>query len=468
MTAIPATSAGPARRLRVRPLHPVASGFLARLFSFVPTAIGTLLVSRLVIVHLGLRAFNGFTIAESLIVLIPLNNLGVGAAITAAFASLDPRSDEAERVTLTATRIMALSALGLAAVAVVMAVFGVWSSVLGASAYGGWYFGLGMAVFAAGFVPGLGQAMLLGVHRNHVTILVQSLIMPIALLMVGCLIVSGADGRLVVVIPAASLGVANVLTLVIAARVTRFQWRSVLARLPRPRVHPGARIRGVAGPRLIINIAVPLALASDLVVLSHFSSTRQVADYGICMQLFAPLTALVAAAAAPLWPIYIAAKAKGESGPPLARTTMRFSALAALASAFVVAVAPVAGRVVSSGHVRLGLALPVAAAVMVVVYAAAFPVGMALTTPKELRFSAVVAVVALPLNVGASIVLAHHIGAPGPLLATAVVGLAQMVSAATYLRTHSAQPADLSFPPTRTDRDMVVLGVGVAEQAVVD
>ncbi|HEY4376152.1 MAG TPA: hypothetical protein VGM93_03300, partial [Acidimicrobiales bacterium] len=330
----------------------MASGLMARMFSFVPTAIGTLLVSRLVIEHFGIRAFNGFAIAESLIVLIPLNNLGVGAAITAAFASNDPRSADAERVTLTATRIMTVSALVLAAVSLAMAVAGLWSTVLGSAAYGGWFFGLGMAVYSAGFVPGLGDSMLLGVHRNHVTILVQSLIMPIAVALVVVLIAAHGDGRLVVVVPAASLALINVVTMIVATRLTHFRWRGVLAKLPRPHRHVGARIRGIAGPRLVNTVTVPLALASDLIVLSHFSTTGQVADYGICMQLFAPLTALVAAAAAPLWPIYIAAKAKGSTGPSVTRTALGFCGATAAICALLVPIAPFAGRIVSNGRVH--------------------------------------------------------------------------------------------------------------------
>ena len=447
-------------RLRGRPVHPVAGGLLARTFSFVPTAIGTLLVSRLIIGHFGIPAFNGFTIAESLIVLIPLNNLGVGAAITAAFAANDPLGDDAERVTLTATRIMTLSALALAGVSLAMAAAGLWSTVLGGAAYGGWFFGLGVAFYAAGFVPGLGQAMLLGVHRNHVTILVQSLIMPVALAMVAVFIAGNADGRLVVIVPAASLAAANVLTMVVATRLTHFRWRSVLAKLPRPHRYAGARIRGIAGPQLVANITVPLALASDLVILSHFSTSGQVADYGICLQLFAPLTALVAAAAAPLWPIYIAAKAKGSTGPRVSRTVLGFSGSAAVICALLVPIAPLAGRVISNGQVRLGIFLPLAAALMTVVYSAAYPVGMALTTPKELRFLATVSAIALPLNVGVSIVLARTLGAPGPLLATAAVGLAQITSAAYYLRTHAPDRSALTFPPTRADHDPIARTVG--------
>src|SRR5436305_11075626 len=106
-----------------RRMHPVASGALARTVSFVPTAIATLLASRLIITHFGIPAFDGFTVAESLIVLLPLGDLGVGSAITAAFASYDAASAEAEGVMLTATRITALSAVSLCAIALVMSAF---------------------------------------------------------------------------------------------------------------------------------------------------------------------------------------------------------------------------------------------------------------------------------------------------------------------------------------------------------
>jgi O-antigen/teichoic acid export membrane protein len=255
--------------------------------------------------------------------------------------------------------------------------------------------------------------------------------------------------------------------MVAASRLTGFRWRNVFAKLPRPHRYAGARIRGIAGPRLITNITVPLALASDLVVLSHFSTQRQVADYGICIQLFAPMTALVAAAAAPLWPIYIAAKAKGSTGPAISRTVLGFGVPTAVICAVLVPLAPWAGGIVSDGQVRIGLLLPIAAALMTVVYSASFPVGMALTTPRELRFAAAVSLVALPLNVGASIVLARSMGAPGPLLATTVVGLAQMTSAAWYLRTHADAPATPTFPSARPDLDQLARRVG-ADAAIVD
>ena len=116
-----------------RRMHPVASGAVARTVSFVPTAIASLVASRLIISHFGIPAFDGFTVAESLIVLVPLGDLGVGSAITAAFASQDPTGREVEGVVLTAARITAVAAVLLGVVSIAMAAGGLWTTVLGSA-----------------------------------------------------------------------------------------------------------------------------------------------------------------------------------------------------------------------------------------------------------------------------------------------------------------------------------------------
>jgi O-antigen/teichoic acid export membrane protein len=312
--------------------------------------------------------------------------------------------------------------------------------VLGSASYGGWFFGLAMLFYAIGFIPGLGQAMLLGVHRNHLTILVQALIMPGVLLGVVLLIVTHGNGRWVVALPAASLAVVNLVTSVVASRVTRFSWRNMLRKLPWRRRYAGSRIRGIAGPRLVLSLTVPLALASDRLVLSHFATKEAVAQYGVCLQIFAPVTALIAAAAQPLWPIYVAAKAAGSVGPRVSRTVLAFSGATFAVCAALLPLSGPLGDVVGGGKVPLGLLLPFAAALMTVVFAAAYPVGVALTSPKELRFMAVLSVVALPLNLAFSIVLARSMGASGPLFATTGVGLAQTFAGVYYLRAHASDP----------------------------
>lgn len=402
-----------------------------------------LLASRIIIAHLGITAFNGFTIAESLIVLIPLNDLGAASVVTAAFASGDPLRPEAQAVALTATRVMTVSALGVTLVATVLTVGGLWHPLLGGASYGGWFFGVAMAVFAASFIPGLATGMLLGVHRNHVTVLVQTLINPAVLVGAVLLVAAHGDPRWVVVLPSAAVALVNILTAVVASRATRFSWSSVLRKVPNRRRYPGGSIRGIAGPRLILSLTVPLALANDRIVLSHFAPSKDVAVYGVCLQIFAPVMALIAAAAQPLWPIYLAAKSTGSLGPRVPRTTLMFLGATVVICAGLLPLSGPLGDLIGNGEVRLGLLVPFAAALMTVGYAAAYPLGMAFTSPAELRFIAGLSVVALPLNVALSIVFARAVGAAGPLFATTAVGLGQLAASSWYFRTRLMSRAPL-------------------------
>jgi O-antigen/teichoic acid export membrane protein len=251
------------------------------------------------------------------------------------------------------------------------------------------------------------------------------------------------NARWVVVLPAASLALVNVVTSAVAGRITGFRATSLIPKLLRRRRFPGSRIRSIAGPRLILSLTIPLALASDRVVLSHFASTQSVAVYGVCIQIFAPVTALVAAAAQPLWPIYVAARAKGTFGPRVTRMVLGFCLGTLLASGTLLALSGPIASLVGDGKVHLGRLVPIAAALMTLVFAAAYPVGMALTTPKELRFMAAANVIALPLNIGASIMLARSIGAAGPMFASTAMGVGLTVAGALYLRT---RPRELYVP----------------------
>jgi O-antigen/teichoic acid export membrane protein len=267
------------------------------------------------------------------------------------------------------------------------------------------------------------------------------------------LILVDGNGRWVVVLPAASLAAVNLLTSVVASRVTGFSWRTLFGKLVRRRTFQGRRIRSIAGPRLILSLTIPLALASDRVVLSHFASAQDVAVYGVCLQLFAPVTALVAAAAQPLWPIYVAARATGETGPRVTRLVLGFCLGTLLVSGTLLVLSGPLAKIVGDGKVDLGLLVPVAGALMTLVFAAAYPVGMALTTPKELRFMAAANVIALPLNVAGSIVLARSLGAAGPMLASTGMGVGLTLAGAYYLRTR--------HHPSR----LQPLSVGLSEQS---
>jgi O-antigen/teichoic acid export membrane protein len=404
-------------------MKPLLYSALARILSLVPTALATLLASRLIINHFGLSSFDSYALVISLMQLLPLNDLGVGAAVTSAFAARGPRDPFSERVTLTAARTLALSTAGLLVAAALLTGADLWPRLLGHASGSNAFVGLAVVVYALSFLPGLGQSMLLGANRNHVAIAVQAFLAPLTLVAVVILIALDFDGRLVMVAPAAALVVINAVNAVVSSTVTRFSWTRLLRELPRPHRYPGASIRAISGPMLVITLAMPIAFYTDRIVLSHVSTLRAVADYSVVMQVFAPVAALIAAAAQPLWPMYTRARSQGKRGPQLGRVIIVLGLGALLANAVLVVAANPIGHLIGGDQIQLGLLIPISCALAVAAQAAAYPVAMSLMDPQGLRFVGTCTVLSVPLNLGLSIVLAKHYGAAGPLLATFAVGL---------------------------------------------
>ncbi len=420
-------------------IKPVVQSALARTLSFLPTAVATLLTSRLIIGHYGIAAFNSFALVVSLIALIPLNDLGVGAAVTSAFAQHGPRSRGAERVALTSARVLTVSTFALIAAAIGIAAAHLWPTLLGNASGSNAYVAAALAVFALSFLPGLGQRILLGVDRNHVTVVVQSFFTPLILVASIGIILGGFSGSALMIVPPAALVVINLITLVMSIRVTRFEWLQVLRRLPDPHRYPGKSIRAISGPMLLITLSVPLALQSDRIVLSHVASRQAVANYSVVVQIFAPVAALIAASAQPLWPIYAKARSEGRAGPGLGQVLLLFCGAATVLCALLVVVSNPVGVLIGNGRIHLGWLLPVAAGLAVLTQAAAYPVAMKLMDPAGVRFVAVCTGLALPLNVALSIGMGKWIGAAGPLLATFVVGVfVQTIPALLFDRRHES------------------------------
>jgi O-antigen/teichoic acid export membrane protein len=442
-----------------RRLHPMVSMGLARLGSLVPISIATLALSRIVIDHYGTAVFNGFILVVSTMALLPptLTDLGVGTAVTTSYAQHGPTHPESQRLALTATRALAGFTLAIVAVSLLLTLLDVWPRILGEGAEAGGAFGIAMAIYALGFVPGLGQSMLLGVNRSHLTIIVLTFHMPLTAAAAGLAIVLDAPDWVVILVPAVMMTVVRLALGLVTSRVVQVRWRELLARVPRPKVHPGAAIRSTAAPALIIALAVPAALQSDRLVLSHFSTEGELAEYAVSMQLFAPLLGVLVAIAQPLWPMISRARAEGTSTPGIARITLVFALATALLCALLVVVADPVGRAIGGEDLRLGLALPLANAAVAVATAATLPLSMAMRDAPALKFVATCSGLGLALNLPLSILLADRYGAPGPLVASAFVGvLVQILPAALYYRRHHGPG---SGTPAEPAPDVVSLGL---------
>lgn len=408
---------------------------LARSIGFIPQGVATLLISYVVIDRYGVDAFSSYAMIASVMLLIPLNGLGIGASVTQAVAAHGPTSDFSLRTGRTASRAMGVSMLFLIVVSLALGAWGLWPRLLGDAAGANSWTVVAMILFGLSFVPGLGPNVLLGAERNHVAILGQSAQAPIALLLVGLLVLADGDAALVIVVPAAALLGVNLLTMALSARLTGFPWGRILREVGSRRRYPGERIRSLSGPMMVTSLCVPIAFLCDRIILSHVSTTQAVAEYTLVIQIFAPVTGLIVAAAQPLWPMYTRARAQGGHGPRLGLVLGVFAAGTVATCAVLVVVADPVGRAVSGGEIELGLLLPVLTALVMCLQAVAYPLGMSLMDPAGARFVATCAVITLPANITVSVLLSRELGAPGPLISLLLVSTCvQVVPTALYAR----------------------------------
>jgi O-antigen/teichoic acid export membrane protein len=449
----------------------VLQSAIARALSFVPIALATFGTSRLILEHYGIPALDSFALVTSLILLIPLQDLGMGAAVTSAFAERGPRDDHSIAVMLTAMRVLSLSSLALATASVVVTVLGAWPTLLGPASGPNAYVGAAVCIYALTFLPGLGQRMLLGIERNHMVVIIQTLWNPLMLVGVGIFAVTGVGPAWIVLVPSVAVLLVSLLTFWYAVRATAFPATEVLARIPFRSRFPGGSVWAISGPMVVLTLCVPVILQSDRIVLSHVSTKQVLANYTITLQIFAPVAALVAAAALPLWPMWIRARARGEQGPSVGKVAAVFCGATAAVCALLVLIADPLGHVIGGDPIHLGVALPGAAGLAITMQAVALPVGMALRDPQGLRFVAVCTAIALPTNIALAVALAELEGGPGPLVATSLVTLfVQILPAAWFLRRRNR--AASAGEPAVHDQDVagevVVGGIGQEQHGTSD
>ncbi len=434
--------------LRKALAHPMTKGLLARIASLVPSAVATLLASRLIIDRYGIEVFNTYTLAFTTMLVIPLNNLGAGVALTSAVAEDGPTAPRTAQVALTAARTLAASGLLVAVVSLVVSGLSGWSTVLGSGAYDTAAFGISLALYGASFVPALGQSALLGVNRNHLNIVVQAFLAPAMCAGTALVVVLDLDRFWVVVAPGAAVFLVSLVNALVSARLTGLRILPLLPKLPARLRYPGIRIREIAVPALIVALTNPLVVHSQRFVLSHVSAAGEVAKYSVARQIFAPLIVLIPAAASPLWPMFIQARITGARPPNVWRVTAVLAVASGLiAIPLALAAAPLAD-VISGGEVDLGFAVPVAGVAVVVFQALTLPLSMALMYPAGLRLMSRLAIVALPINIGLSVVAADRWGAPGPIYTgIAIVVALQIIPTAVHFQRHGLGQAREPLPP---------------------
>lgn len=383
-----------------------------------------IITSRLIISHFGVAAYGQYGLLASLPALIPFADLGIAAVIVNNIAgSKDPATDEVVRRTITsAFRVMMTSGLVIVAVSILLYVSGLWPAVLGDGLLPGGDAAatLCLAVFGIGLPMGVGSRVLVGLGRNPLQTAIQGLTAPIVTICVLVMVAVGTAAANYLAV-ASYLALASVLSmmLLVSGRLLRPQVGAAFRDVPKVRSRPGVPVLHLAWPMLVQMIALPIAMQTGRVLLSHRGTIADLASYNLASQLFGIVLQAIYTAGVALWPYYAKARSDGQRASPASATAV-FTAGGLVMGLALTVLLPFVVDIVADGAIVLDLPLVAAFVLFVTIQAAKYPLGMYMTDSKGLRFQLLPIFVMIPLTLGFAWLLIPVLGAAAPVLATCI------------------------------------------------
>jgi len=386
------------------------------------TAVLGIVATRLILDNYGQAAYVQYGLVVGLASLLPFADLGLSAVVMNSVAESPDVHDDArlQRIFLTALRLLLVSGAVIILVAAVLTRLGVWPQLLGQGLMpsSGPVAGACLALVGLALPLGIGQRILTGLGKNHLTIIVSGAQSPLVLLTIWVLVMLGLPaGRVLALFPyLALLVLAGVLT-VWAARLVRPTFARAARRIfSRDR---GDKVGHVAWPMLVLMVATPLAMQTDRIVLSHVSTLTDLAEYSLAAQMFVPIWGLTNAAGMALWPVFARDRARGAETSPTSFALV-FAGIACTAALGISIASPLLARLASGGDITISWQVLLAFSALQVFQAAKYPFGVYLTDGPGLRFQVWMVLAMLPVNLGLSVVLAHALGAVGPVIGSAI------------------------------------------------
>ena len=346
--------------------------------------------------------------------------------------------DFVKRAIVTALRVLLVSGGIMVAVSAVITLLGWWPVLLGEGLLpdgGSLAAGLCLAVFGLVLPLTVGQRILVGLRRTSTQVASQAVVAPFMLLAIGsAVMLSVPAGSYLAVISYVANALVSVICLVVAARALSPQLGQAVRLVPRLRSYRGVPAIGLAWPMLVQMIALPVAMQTGRLLLSHLAGPEELAQYNLASQLFGIVLQTVAAAGIALWPIYAAARTAGRVESPAVPTLWFLLGGLVLGGALAV-LSPFLAEFVSGGQIVLDGWMLGAFVLFVGLQAAKYPIGMYMTDKTGLVFQVLPIVLMVPLTLGLSWWLIGEIGAAGPVLGSAIaVAICQLVPNLWYVQ----------------------------------
>lgn len=402
----------------------------ARVVTLPVTALATIITTYLLVRELGIEVFAYVVLVGALFQLISFADLGMGAAVVNASAKRLDSKEEAARALATAAtafRLLSMSAVLIVAIVFSVGGLGAWPMFLGLpEGYADssrWAIALVILPFAISLPFGIGQRILVGEGRNHVVGFMGVLGPVTATAITFVLLHLNVEPLLLAIATPAGILLVSIACFMLALRTSGWNAHDVVIG-PRNGLKP--KVWSSAAPMLVISITVPLALQSDRLVLSHFSTSFELSEYSIAAQMYVPCFSIVSMAAVALWPIF---SRLGAASQPM--WSKAFMILAGggtlLASCFVLLVGPVS-KAITEDKLTVQMDLALALGALLIVMACHQASAVLLTSPTHLLFQAKCSTAMLVVNLSLSILMSPFFGASGVVWASAIaVAVTQLV-----------------------------------------
>jgi O-antigen/teichoic acid export membrane protein len=431
-----------------------SASLVVRLVTLPLTGAANLMSAHIVVTETGVSGYALFSLVVTLPQLLPVGDLGMGAAVMDACARRDSLGSEAVRRTMTtsARNLFLVGAL-VVALSIGLGVCGAWPALLGVQdAEANVAAAIAFAVFGLGLPFGLGGRALAALNLNHVALLVQAAASVAALVITA--LVARLHGPPVAYCVAGFIGIglAGAASLAMAGRVLDLPLLKDVALSAWPG-RPSARIWHFAGPMTVVVLASSVAYSCDRVILSHVAGPVSVAEYSAAAQLFGPLFGVVGMMGLALWGEYARRRGSGAAvtTADLKQVTAFFAIVGLALGAALVGFGPVVVSWLISDKLHVPTGLFVAFALLLLGHACNYPNAMLLTDPPGLRRQAVCCCAAAVVSTTLTFVLGREIGAAGPPLASfiALVGCIYLPGCRLVLsRLHEGGKPRLPVAPT--------------------
>ena len=421
-------------------LRAVSSTALIKVLVMGASGILGIFTSRLIISHFGTDAYAQYGLLSTLSTLLPFADLGMAAVVINAIAgSGDPKHDPyVRRAVTTAFRILIGAGTVILLVALGITLLGWWPALLGAGlapGSGDLAAFLCLGIFGLALPLTVGQRILVGLEKTTLQVATQFVVAPFMFLAVGAVALFALpSGDYLAVFSYIAAALVSVLCLSFAGRLLKPQVGHAIRDIPRVRSVRNVAAFGLAWPMLAQMLALPIAMQTDRLLLSHLTTGTELAQYNLATQLFGLILQTIAAAGVALWPVFARARSADRVETPW-RATLAFAGGGLATALALAALLPWVAGFVSDGKLQLDGWLVGGYIAFVAVQAAKYPIGMYMTDQRGLTFQVLPIVIMVPINLGISWWLTLVLGAGGPIIGSAIaVLLCQVIPNLWYVR----------------------------------